>query len=194
MARHRKFAAACILGLLAPSPQGAARAAELIILTNQGATPGVVELANAFSRTAGHKVTVIQDGGLAGGAAVADPLSPALNQRLDSGPADLVTANPEQIEALGKQGKIVPGTAAPFVIAGLGLSVRTGLPKPDISTVEAYKAALLGAKSIGYSRRCSGTHAVDWHCEAWHCRSAQAQDCARGRRPRGRISRYSIFH
>jgi molybdate transport system substrate-binding protein len=44
------------------------------------------------------------------------------------------------------------------VLAGLGLSVRAGAPKPDISTVEAYKAALLGAKSIGYSRGCSGTN------------------------------------
>src|SRR6202035_1563446 len=42
--------------------------------------------------------------------------------------------------------------------AGLGLSVRAGVPKPDISTVEAYKATLLAAKSIGYSRGCSGTH------------------------------------
>ena len=107
MARHRKFVAACILGFLASSPQGAPQAAELIILTNQGATPGVIELANAFSRATRHKVTVVQDGGLAGGAAVADPLSPALNQRLDSGPGDLITANPEQIEQLAKQGKIV---------------------------------------------------------------------------------------
>ena len=44
-----KFAAACILGVLGSLPQGAAGAAELIILTNQGATPGVRELAAAFS-------------------------------------------------------------------------------------------------------------------------------------------------
>ena len=41
-----------------------------------------------------------------------------------------------------------------------GVAVRSGVPKPDISTVEAYKAALLAAKSIGYSRGCSGTHAA----------------------------------
>ena len=107
MTRHRKFVAACILGFLASSLQGAPQAAELIILTNQGATPGVIELGNAFSRTTGHKVSVIPDDGLAGGAAVADPRSPALNQRFDSGPADLITATPEQIEQLAKQGKIV---------------------------------------------------------------------------------------
>jgi hypothetical protein len=55
----------------------------------------------------------------------------------------------------------VGDTATPFVLAGLGLSVRAGAPKPDISTVDAYKAALLAAKSIGYSRGCSGTHAAE---------------------------------
>ena len=47
------------------------------------------------------------------------------------------------------------------MLAGLGLSVRAGVPKPDISTVEAYKAALRAAKSIGYSRGCSGTHIAE---------------------------------
>jgi molybdate transport system substrate-binding protein len=161
MAGYGKFAAACILGLLGCLPQGTVGAAELIILTNQGATPGVNELAAAFERMTGHKVTVIQDSGLAGGAAVAAPRAPALERRLDSGPADLVAANPGQIDALVEAGKVVVNTAAPFAIAGLGLSVRAGLPKPDIGTVEAYKATLLAAKSIGYSRGCSGTHAAE---------------------------------
>ena len=58
-----KVATACILGVLGSLPQGAAQAAELIILTNQGATPGVRELAAAFERASGHKVTVIQEAG-----------------------------------------------------------------------------------------------------------------------------------
>jgi len=139
-----KFAAACILGALAP--QGAALAAELIILTNQGATPGVRELAAAFERASGHKVTVIQEEGA------------ALERRINNGPADLVTGNPGVIDELVKNGKVGASTVTPFVVAGLGLSVRAGAPKPDINTVEAYKAALLAAKSIGYSRGCSGTN------------------------------------
>jgi len=141
-----KFAAACILGAALGS-QGAALAGELVILTNQGATPGVRELAAAFERASGRKVTVIQEEGA------------ALEQRLNNGPADLITGNPGPIEDLVKNGKVVASTVTPFVLAGLGLSVRAGAPKPNISTVEAYKATLLAAKSIGYSRGCSGTNA-----------------------------------
>ena len=149
MGARARIAAACIVGSLALTPRGVTTAVELTILTNQGATPGVRELAAAFSRTSGHKVTVIQEEGA------------ELDRRINTGPADLVTGNPPAIEALVKSGKVVAGTVTPFVLAGLGLSVRAGVPKPDISTVDAYKAALLAAKSIGYSRGCSGTNIAE---------------------------------
>jgi molybdate transport system substrate-binding protein len=155
MGGYARAGAACVLGMLvvgAPgtSLQGAADAAELVIITNQGATPGVRELAAAFARESGHKVTVVQEAG------------PALERRLAAGgQADLIASNPAGIEPLVKQGSVVAGTSTPFVLAGLGLSVRAGVPKPDISTVEAYKTALLAAKSIGYSRGCSGTRAAE---------------------------------
>jgi molybdate transport system substrate-binding protein len=153
-----KIAAACmraviagiISGSLGALPPGAARAAELTVLTNQGATPGVREVAAAFAHASGHTVTVIQETG------------PSLEQRLKSnGPADLITSNPEQINGLIKNGHVVTASVTPFVLASLGVSVRAGAPKPDISTVEAYKAALLAAKSIGYSRGCSGTNVAE---------------------------------
>jgi molybdate transport system substrate-binding protein len=139
-----------VAGLLLGSLPLSVDAAELVILTNQGATPGVRELATAFSQASGHKVTVIQEAGA------------ALQRRLNSpAPGDLLTANPEPFDDLVKKGKVVPGTVTPFVLAGLGVSVRAGAPKPDISTVEAYKAALIAAKSIGYSYGCSGTHVAE---------------------------------
>jgi molybdate transport system substrate-binding protein len=128
---------------------GVAAVAELTILTNQGATPGVRELAAAFARASGNKINITQVEG------------DALERRIETGPADLVTANPDTIEMLVKNRKIVAGTVTPFALAGLGLSVRAGAPKPDISTVDAYKATLLAAKSIGYSRGCSGTHIAE---------------------------------
>ena len=119
-------------------------AAELIVMTNQGAAPGVRELAAGFARASGHKVSVLEESG------------DALQQRINAGPADLITLNPEAMADLAKKQKVIASSVTPFTLAGLGVSVRAGAPKPDISTVEAYKAALLAAKSIGYSRGCSG--------------------------------------
>ena len=124
-------------------------AVELTILASQGNLPGVNELATAFARASGHTVTVLQEVGK------------ALEQRLSNGPADLITGNPPMMDELHKKGQLVAGTATPFMLAGLGVSVRAGAPKPDIGTVEAYKAALIAAKSIGYSYGCSGSHVAE---------------------------------
>src|ERR1051326_3359069 len=120
MERYSKFAAACIFVMMGSIAHGAAIAADLVILTNQGATPGVRELAAAFSRASGHKVTVMQ---------VDDA---ALQQKINDGTADLITGNPGTIDELVKNGRVVPDTVTPFVRAGLGLSVRAGAPKPNI--------------------------------------------------------------
>ena len=123
------------------------QAAELTILASQGNLPGLNGLADAFGRASGHKVTVVQDVGK------------ELEARLSNGPADLMAANPPALEAQAKKGRLVAGPT-PYMLAGLGVSVRAGAPKPDIGTPDAYKAALLAAKSIGYSRGCSGDHAA----------------------------------
>jgi molybdate transport system substrate-binding protein len=126
-----------------------ADSAELIVLSGQGTTPGVREVAAAFARTSGHTVTVLQ------------PASAELQQRLGNGPADILIASPEPIDDLVKKSKLVSDTVTPWVLAGLGVSVRAGTSKPDIGTVEAYKAALLAAKSIGYSYGCSGANVAE---------------------------------
>ena len=140
--------AGCILGVLGLTTHGVSAVAELTILTNQGATPGVRELAAAFARASGNKITVTQVEG------------DALERRIETGPADLVTANPDTIEMLVKNRKIVAGTVTPFALAGLGLSVRAGAPKPDISTPDGLKKALLDAKSIGFSIGPSGEFTI----------------------------------
>src|SRR5262249_18781428 len=72
-----------------------------------------------------------------------------------------IMAGPEVLAALAKKGRVVADSVTPYMLAGLGVSVRAGAPKPDISTVEAYAQTLLAAKSIGYSRGCSGQHVAD---------------------------------
>ena len=146
MRDRAKLVAACILAALVPAPAGTAVAASLVIVTNQGAVPGLKELGAAFSRATGHRVSIV----LATG--------DELEKRFDNHTVDLVSQNPGPMAELVKRGKIVASTVRPFQLAGLGLTVRTGVPRPDISTTESYRAALLAAKSIGYSRGCSGTN------------------------------------
>jgi molybdate transport system substrate-binding protein len=135
--------------LLCMSGSATLSAAELIFVSNQGADPGVRALAEGFSRASGHKVTVLGDTGS------------AFERRLNEGPADLISLGPPAMADLVKQGRVVADSVTPFTLAGLGVSVRAGAPKPDISTVDAYKATLLAAKRIGYSRGCSGQHAAE---------------------------------
>ena len=149
MGAFARFSTACILGVSVYLSQGVADAADLVILVNQGAAPGVRELAAGFERVSEHRVTVIQ------------PDRAQLVQRINDGTADLITGNPGGIEEHVRGGHVMASTVTPFVLAGLGLSVRAGAPKPDISTVEFYTAALLAAESIGYSRGCSGTHVAE---------------------------------
>jgi len=143
MAGWRTFA--CVAAALVCLPQGAAVAADLVVVTNQGAMPSLQELASAFGRATGNHVTVK----LAAG---------DLSQALKNGTVDLVSQNPEPLGQLVKNGGVIAGSVAPFQLAELGVAVRAGAPKPDIGTPASFKAALLAARSIGYSRGCSGTN------------------------------------
>lgn len=89
------------------------------------------------------------------------PAAP-LRKQIDSGEAfDAVIIFPSQIDELIKQGKVVAGTRVDFARAGLGLVVRKGAIKPDITSVDAFKRALLNARSIAYAAQGpSGIHFV----------------------------------
>jgi molybdate transport system substrate-binding protein len=63
---------------------------------------------------------------------------------------DVAILPPEAIDALAQEGKIVPGTRANLAQTGVGVVVKAGAPKPDISTVDAFKKTLLAAKSVAY--------------------------------------------
>src|SRR4029079_6957448 len=106
-----KLGAACVFVGMIPS---AAFAADIVVLSNQGAVPGLTEIAAAFSRMSGHKVTVVlAEGDL-------------LGQRLAAGTVDLVSQNPGPMEELVKTGKIVRATVTPFQLAELGVAVKAG--------------------------------------------------------------------
>jgi molybdate transport system substrate-binding protein len=63
---------------------------------------------------------------------------------------DVAVLTPEAIDALANEGKIVPGTRADIAKTGVGVVVKKGAPLPDISTVAAFKQALIAAKSVAY--------------------------------------------
>src|SRR4029079_12296458 len=71
---------------------------------------------------------------------------------LEGAPADVLILTAPIIDDLGTQGKVVPESKKDVARSGVGVAVKAGAPKPDIGTPEALKAAVLAAKSVGYSR------------------------------------------
>ncbi len=63
---------------------------------------------------------------------------------------DVAILTPQAIDTLTSQGKVVAGSRADLAKTGVGVVVKAGAPHPDISTVEAFKKALLAAKSVAY--------------------------------------------
>ena len=83
--------------------------------------------------------------------------SGALIPRFDRGePADIFLTDSVAIDQLIKQGKILPGRTD-FARTGIGIAVRKGAPRPDVSTPEALRRALLAAKSVGYAAPSGGS-------------------------------------
>lgn len=117
-----------------------ANAADIKILS-PGATEGVLrQLLPSFEQSSGHRVTI--NYGPAG----------AIANRVRKGEAvdALITSQP-QAERLRKEGKTVEGSQAIVAKTGIGIFVRKGDPKPDISTADAFLRALATAKVIAYA-------------------------------------------
>jgi molybdate transport system substrate-binding protein len=81
-----------------------------------------------------------------------DP-SQAVQHRIENGEAfDIAVITRDAIDALAAGGRIAPDTRVTIARTGLGVSVRAGAPRPDLGSVEAFKRALLDAKSVVRSR------------------------------------------
>src|SRR5262245_11803634 len=112
-----------------------AQAAQITILVNQGALSGVRDLAAGYEKATGNKVVIDFVG------------VPEQAEKIKAdAPGDLVVNFMPAFDELIKSGKVI-GPAVEFARAGNGVAVKAGAPKPDISTAEGFKRAMLNAKS-----------------------------------------------
>ncbi len=147
MRRELMSATLAILAVALSALAQPACSGEVKVISSAAVKETYLELVPQFEKASGHKVVTIWSG-------TADMM-----KRLKEGEsADLVIIGSNSLDELIKLGKIEPGSRIDFVKSGVGVAVRAGVPKPDISSGDAVKRALLAANSIGYSSGPSGVY------------------------------------
>jgi molybdate transport system substrate-binding protein len=135
---------AAILLMAAGAPRGAA-AAEIKVLTAGAFKQVLLMLVPDFEKQTGHKVVVQND------------TVGALAKRIEGGEVfDLAVLTPAAVNDLSSKGKFVAGSRTNLGRVGVGVVVKEGAPKPDISSVDAFKKALLAANSVAYIDPAAG--------------------------------------
>jgi molybdate transport system substrate-binding protein len=148
-ATFRAFALACFaVFFLAAS----ASAAEVHVMISGGLTAAYKALVPEFERKTGHKVST------AYGPSMGTTVN-AIPVRLERGePADVLIMVGYALNDLATHGKVIADSRVDLVKSPIGIAVKSGAPKPDISSADAVKRALLAAKSIAYSDSASGVY------------------------------------
>ncbi|MGH6683588.1 MAG: molybdate ABC transporter substrate-binding protein [Pseudolabrys sp.] len=144
MKKYLSGKAALFGALILAIPQSAS-AAEIKVLTAGAFKQVVMALVPNFERQTGDKVTI--DNGTTG----------QLKKRIDDGEAfDIVVITPAVVDEMIANGKVATGSHVNLASVGIGVVVKEGAPKPDISTVDKFKDALLKAKTVAYIDPASG--------------------------------------
>jgi molybdate transport system substrate-binding protein len=128
-----------------------AQGTELLVVVSDGMKPSVEELVPQIEHSTGRKLKIDFNS------------SKALRDKIQSGePFDAAILTSDIIDDLIKQGKIAAGTRTDIARTGMGVGIRAGAPKPDVSTPEALKRTLLSAKSITFNPSgASAPHVYD---------------------------------
>ena len=130
----------------------AAPAADVKVVTSGAFTAAFLELGPEYEKATHNKLTT-EFGPSMGTTHDAIPM------RLERGePIDVVILASSALEDLLKQGKVRAASRVDLVQSKTGMAVKAGAPKPDISTLDGFKSAVLAAKSIGYSDSASGVY------------------------------------
>jgi molybdate transport system substrate-binding protein len=120
------------------------KAAEVKVLIFPGMSTVMEQLGSQFEGITGHKLLPLVG------------FDFQLKVPLDAGDFDVAINTTTTIDNLVKQGKVFADTRAEIARVGVGVAVKKGAPKPDISSAEAFKSVLLNVKSISYTKD-SGT-------------------------------------
>jgi molybdate transport system substrate-binding protein len=128
-----------------------ATAGELKIFAPRSMWTVLKEIGPQFEVGSGYKLTVVT--GIA--ATLADRI-------IEAEPFDIFIGPPVQMDRLLQANRVIADTRISIAHSGIGVEVRAGAPKPDISSVDAFKRALLNAKSIGYLKQ-DGTSGAYLH-------------------------------
>jgi len=148
-ANFRKLALGIVSALLLA---GSASAAEVRVMISGGLTAAYKELVPEFERLTGNKVLT------AYGPSMGTTVN-AIPIRLERGEAaDVLIMVGYALGDLVKQGKVIADSRVDLVKSPIGIAVKSGAPKPDISSVDAVKRALLATKTIAYSDSASGVY------------------------------------
>jgi ABC-type molybdate transport system substrate-binding protein len=130
---------------------GGARADEVRVMSSGAFTAALLDLTADFERTTHHRIVVVTTTMGTGSTSIAS--------RLQRGePADVVIVNADALDEFVKGGTVAAGSRVDVARSAFGMAVRAGAPVPDVSSVEAFKRALLEAKSIAYSASVSGVY------------------------------------
>src|SRR5207245_276033 len=146
--RHAPDAFCFVIALLLMSPLAAS--AQLKVIISGGFSGPYEQLLPEFEKATGIKVTT--------GSGASQGTGPqTIAAQLASGvPFDVVIMSREGLTDLISQHRIAPGTDVDLARTPLGVAVRKGAPKPDVSTVEAFKQAMLKANMIAMPGSTSG--------------------------------------
>jgi molybdate transport system substrate-binding protein len=143
-----KFIAVAIASSLSALAAGTpTHAAEITIVAGGGPLPDVMgTLLPMFEKATGNTVKISFKGG------------PEIAADLKQGTADLVITNSEIVDELATSGAVARDGKTLLMISKVAVGVKAGAKRPDISTPDKLKAALLAAKTVGYSQGTSGQH------------------------------------
>jgi len=139
------FKIGLVASALTIAPQISARAADITFLCAGALETTVEELLPEFQKATRHNVKATF-------AAIG-----VITQRLRKGDAaDLATVSPQQWDELQNEAKIDPAVRVVIAKVGVGVFVKKGAPKPDISSVDGFRSALVNARSVALADPAGG--------------------------------------